>query len=172
MIVIHGLYRFAQKRLAFRNDFCLACEAPRLAIQVRSFNVVHLYWIPVLPLGLWRRWCCSTCGRNPHERVRTKRFYKVLLVLMLALMALPFWFAPLGPEAPDWVWPARVLSLLAVCGAIWWATYGHRAGPSLRERLASVSPYQDRTCPLCGGTLFDNPRWHCPACGVERVDTP
>ena len=170
MIVVHGIYRFAQKRLAFRNDFCLRCEGMRLAVKVRSLNVVHLYWVPVLPLGWWKKWFCSVCGRDPHQRVRTKRFYKVLLVIVLALAALPVWFAPLTPDRPAWVWPVRMVMLLAISAAIWWATYGHRSGPSLREQLSTVLPYRDRCCPFCGGQLFDNPRWHCPACGLERLE--
>jgi hypothetical protein len=30
---------------------------------------------------------------------------------------------------------------VAICGAVWCATLGHRAAPSLRERLATVAPY-------------------------------
>ena len=51
MIIIHGVYRFAPKRRAFRNDFCLTCKAN---------------WIPLLPLGVWKKRVCSVCGRDPH----------------------------------------------------------------------------------------------------------
>ena len=170
MIVVYGIYRFAPRRLAFRNDFCLPCESPSVAVQIRSFYVAHLYWLPLLPLGLWKKWFCSACGRDPHQPIRTRRFFKVLLVLFLVLMSIPFWVeTPRDVDAPT-IWAIRLVMLGAVGGAIWWATRGHRAPPSLREGLARVTPYEARTCPLCGGQLFDNPRWHCSACGAERSE--
>lgn len=168
MIIIHGVYRFAPKHLAFRNDFCLTCKATAVSVQVRSLYVGHVYWIPLLPLGVWKKWVCSVCGHDPHAIVQTRRFFKILLVILVVLMTLPLWFVAPGADQVKILWLGRLLSLVALCGAIWWATLGHRAAPSLRERLAAVVPYEARTCPFCGGDLFDNPRWHCPACGLER----
>ena len=170
MIIVHGVYRFAPKRLAFRNDFCLTCKTARIAVQVRSFYVAHLYWIPLLPLGFWKKWVCSVCGSDPHRIVQTRRFFKILLVIFLMLAAAPLWFVTPTADQLVIIWGVRFGTLAAVCGALWWATRGHRAAPSLREGLAMVAPYAARTCPFCGGHLFDNPRWHCPACGLERSE--
>lgn len=170
VILVHGMYQFAPRRLAFRNDFCLACRATRIAVQVRSFYVAHVYWIPVLPLGRWKAWVCSVCGRDPHEPVQTRRLFKVLLAIIVALMAVPLWFATPGADEATIIRVMRLVTLVAFCGALWWATRGHRAAPSLRSRLATVLPYEARTCPFCGGSLFDNPRWHCPACSLERSE--
>jgi hypothetical protein len=170
VIVVHGVYRFAQKRLAFRSDFCLACEAAQIAVQVRSFYVAHLYWVPLLPLGFWKTWLCSTCGRDPHARTRTKRFFKILLIFLLVPLAAAFWFINPDPHEAVTTWLMRLATVVGLGWATWWATYGHKPDLSLREQLARVEPYSKRTCPFCGGQLLDNPRWHCPACAMERSE--
>jgi hypothetical protein len=54
MLVIHGLYRFKQHRIGVCKDLCNACEKETVTEEWRSFNVGHLYFIPLLPLG-WRK---------------------------------------------------------------------------------------------------------------------
>ena len=61
MLVIHGVYRWGRKLVAYRNDYCLSCAAPRLAFQHRTFDVLHAFWIPLIPIGLWKR---PTTGRS------------------------------------------------------------------------------------------------------------
>ena len=56
MVIIHGVYHWSPKQVEFRNDYCLSCSAQRRAIRVRTFDVAHLFWIPILPLGFWKRW--------------------------------------------------------------------------------------------------------------------
>src|SRR5258708_39448951 len=56
-----GVHSYNSRIVAYRNDFCLSCEAPRRAHQVRSFKAYRVFYIPVLPLGFWREWQCSEC---------------------------------------------------------------------------------------------------------------
>jgi hypothetical protein len=79
------------RRVAFRNDYCMACNAPRRAVQIRTLDVIHLYFIPLLPLGLWKRWCCCTCGMNPHQLHLTRRLIKTA-VLVVFLFCTVFFF--------------------------------------------------------------------------------
>ena len=75
MLIIHGVYHLWPKRVGFRNDYCLGCDKPRRSFAVRTFDVGHLFWIPILPVGLWKHWKCSECGRDPHVHVRTRRSF-------------------------------------------------------------------------------------------------
>lgn len=50
--------------MAFRNDYCLARGEERRAVQVRTFDVGHIFWIPILPAGFWKRWVCTVCGKD------------------------------------------------------------------------------------------------------------
>jgi hypothetical protein len=162
-----GMYSFGSKRVAFRNDYCLRCRAAQLAVQIRSFYAIHVYWVPLLPVGFFKVWRCVKCDTNPHATVHTRRVFKAGLVLIVALGALPFWFLP--AEGSDWgmVWAIRGASVVALAASLWWATTGHQADPSLRDALAGVRPYDARTCPFCSGYLYDQPYLHCPACALR-----
>ena len=52
MILIHGVYHWRPTPVAFRNDYCIPCRAERTSIQVRTIDVLHLFWVPLLPLGV------------------------------------------------------------------------------------------------------------------------
>jgi hypothetical protein len=95
-LIIHGIYAWAVRRVAFRHDFCRGCAQPTLAVRMRAFRVLHLYWVPVLPLGFWRTWHCSRCGRSPDANLRTRRGFKVAGAVTLALLAAAVWW-----DAPD-----------------------------------------------------------------------
>ena len=56
MLLVNGLYHFRPTRVAFRNDFCMSCHLPRRSVQIRTFDVWHLFRIPILPLGFPRRY--------------------------------------------------------------------------------------------------------------------
>src|SRR5690349_21622497 len=94
VLVIHGTYHFGRRILAFRNDYCLTCAGPRLANLHRTFDVLHVFWLPILPLGSWSRWKCGTCGSNPHARAATSRALKWAGIACLVIGSVVFWAAP------------------------------------------------------------------------------
>src|ERR1039458_1806615 len=53
MRIVRGAYHFRTKPVAFRDDYCLSCGAPRRSIAVRSVDVGHIFWIPILPVLFW-----------------------------------------------------------------------------------------------------------------------
>lgn len=101
MLVMHGTYSLARKLVAYRNDYCLQCDAPRLAFQHRTFDVLHAFFLPVLPLGLWKRWQCAVCGRNPHESGRTRKSLKWAGTAILGLMSLSMWVVSTQEKPED-----------------------------------------------------------------------
>jgi hypothetical protein len=169
MLIIHGTYHWRPRRTAFRNDYCRSCEAERLSVLIRTFDVLHVFWIPLLPLGLWSRWFCTHCGSRPHAAVHTRRGFKIAGVLALALFALVVWAVP-AQEVKDDAWIIWVLRpglpLAAVALAV--STLRQPREPNFSQRLAAVTPYEGWDCPLCGGQLFNVPKWHCPNCGAEH----
>lgn len=166
---VHGLYKLWSKPSAFRNDYCLKCDRTQIAIRLRSLYVLHLYWVPVLPLGFWGAWTCGRCGSNPHENVRTRRVFKVLLVIVLISLAVISFLIPPRPGNQFEFWLFRLSVIILLPFAIWWATQGHRFEPSLRDRLNSVAPYDHSICPFCGGELFGIHNARCSSCGIERA---
>ncbi len=66
--MIHGIYHFGSKRVACRNDYCPTCGTACLAEGRRSYQVLHLFFVPVLHLGHTVRWFCPTCDRPTNQR--------------------------------------------------------------------------------------------------------
>jgi len=169
MHIIHGTYHWFPRRVAFRNDFCLACAAPRRAVQFRTLDVFHVYWVPVLPLGWWKRWHCAKCGNRPDHNVKTRRFFKVAGLLVLLFFTALVWLAPGIPDEPG-SWAVRVVAPL---GAVATAIHLARSSPDdpgYKVRLLEVIPADDATCPFCGVPLFNaNTECYCPSCQVKRL---
>jgi hypothetical protein len=174
MLIVHGTYSWGRKLVSYRNDYCLTCNAQRLSFQHRTFDVLHLFWIPFLPLGLWKRWHCSECGNDPHATNRTRRSLKWAGIAILALMAASGW-AVSPEEKPDdlaFIWAMRIGGPLAVAWAVW-ATVKSPPDVQLKDLLRAVPPIMDAHCPACGVMLLpEEPAWRCPQCGLARRALP
>ena len=94
MFIIHGAYHFWPKPVAFRDDYCLSCQSPRRSIAIRTLDVGHIFWIPVLPVGFWKHWKCISCGKDPHVNPKTRRSF--LWAGLLCLIA-RIWCDALDP---------------------------------------------------------------------------
>lgn len=167
MLIVHGVYRWSPRKIAFRRDYCRRCESVTLAVLLRTFDVFHLFWVPLLPLGVWSRWLCVRCGDNPHAAARTRLGFKVVLVALLVLFNLAVWLTP-GATSDVELWLSRAVTFLLLLLAIWWVAR-HRREPALESRLAAVMPYDRWECPLCGGQLLQIPPLiQCPSCKAEH----
>jgi len=168
MFIRAGVYRFRPKRIAFRNDYCLSCRQAHRSVQIRSFDVVNIFWIPLLPLGFWKRWICTVCGRRPDVNVKTRRSFKWAGLFILLLFAVVSWAAPIPPDFTAGSWAMRIVSPL---GAILLLVHLLRSSkdPSRKERLAAIPPATDTVCPFCGSNLLSlASQCSCPVCGVVR----
>ncbi|GAA5165690.1 hypothetical protein [Viridibacterium curvum] len=165
MLIFYGAYRVFPKLTAYRADWCNLCKKEVVSHQYRHFHIGHLYWIPLLPLGMYRKWVCSSCNRDPHTRVRTTAGIYVggmfgfgLLLLLLVL-------------ADDIVADAatRYGLIAACCAGIGALVFGLRH--ALKEPPISnpVSPLNNSHCLICNTLLpaGDNPR--CTGCGATRA---
>lgn len=167
MVIVHGIYHFRPRPVAFRNDYCLACQRTRRAVQVRSFDVGYIYWVPLLPLGFWKRWVCTVCSRNPHAHIGTRRPFKWLGLLALVTLALVFWLGPVDPSDAVMWWLIRVAAPLGAI-LLLWHLLSTPKDPTLSERLATVPAATDIVCPFCGTQLLISSQCSCPTCGVIR----
>ena len=108
MLIIHGAYHFWPKQVAFRNDYCLTCRAIGRSIAIRTFDVGHIFWIPVLPVGFWKHWRCTRCGADPHTSPGTRRTFKWIGLAVLIMLSIVFWVAPVEPPDAWMSWLFRV----------------------------------------------------------------
>jgi hypothetical protein len=168
VLIIHGVYRWLPKRTAFRRDYCRRCESGTLSVLVRTFNVFHVFWLPLLPLGVWGRWLCVRCGTNPHAATVTRLGFKVALVLLLVLFNAAAWLTPTGTASIAEIWLTRAVASVLLLLAIRWVVR-HRPEPAFESRLADVPPFDSWECPLCGGQLLQVPPLvQCPSCKAEH----
>jgi hypothetical protein len=171
MLIVRGAYHFWPKRVAFRNDYCVSCKAPTRSVAVRTFDVGHIYWIPVLPVGFWRHWQCSVCGSKPHVGRKSLRRFQWIAFSCLISLSVTFWALPIesNPESAFLSWAFRIA---APIGAIFLFIRLLRSGLglSVRKKLAMISPADDTICPFCETPLVTGmgTRWSCPDCGVVR----
>ncbi|MGA8765144.1 MAG: hypothetical protein WB562_19920, partial [Candidatus Sulfotelmatobacter sp.] len=139
----------------------------RQAVAIRTFDVGHIFWIPILPVGYWKHWQCTTCGREPHTSPRTRRSFKWTGLFILILVSVLFWVAPATQEDAPVTWAIRIG---ATVGAVLLLTHLLRTPKdiSLREMLATIPPATDALCPFCCTPLLGGTKWSCPGCGVVR----
>jgi hypothetical protein len=167
---LEGVRSYLSSNVAYRNDFCVSCNVPRRAYLVRSFKAYQFYYIPIIPLGFWREWQCSECGRDPHvytSRLRNAKWVAVLLAGFFAITAVIASFEQ--QDSALTVWLMR-LGIPALFVALLWFAVRKRPDRALREKLKKVNPDRDDICALCGGTLILGHGWRCSQCEVERVE--
>jgi hypothetical protein len=168
LFIVYGVYHWGAKRVAFRNDFCLGCGEARRAVQVRTFDVGHIFWIPILPGGFWKRWVCTVCGHDPHVTTKTRRGFKWAGLVILALFAVVFWIVPVEPDAVAVFWGLRVAAPVGA-GLLLRHLLRTPKEPALKARLATIQPAADTVCPFCGAQLLVlASQCSCPICGVVR----
>ena len=176
MLVIHGTYHWRARRIAFRNDFCRSCAGERLSVLIRTLDVLHVFWIPLIPLGFWNRWFCAHCGSRPHAVTRTRRGIKVAGAIAFAGMGLLAWAVPVNEiaESREDVWIAWLMRigfpLAAIAATV--SSLKQPIEPRFKEVLAGVKPVEGWTCPLCQGQMFNVPSWHCMDCRAEHRPLP
>lgn len=170
-MLLHGIYRFKEAPIAYRADHCTRCKGPTVAMQLSAFCWIHLFFIPVIPLGRHRRWTCRACGNDPRVDARSTSSL-VLVAILLALAGgtcLLFWFTPAGEPGGEGIWAVR--AFLTVCCLVilaWIRSY--LRGPKLRDLLARVRPASRTECLLCGGALEPRNPPRCPRCGLDRLE--
>lgn len=169
MLIIRGAYHFWPRRVAFRDDYCVWCKAPCRSIAVRTFDVGHVWWVPILPVGYWRHWVCTTCGRKPHAYSKARRYFRFTTLYSLVSASILLWALPVQSDMSIVVWVAR---FVAPAGAVFLALRLLRSAKevSLRKRLKSIPPASDTVCPFCAVPLIPGTgsRWSCPACNIVR----
>jgi hypothetical protein len=167
---LEGVQSYKSQVVAYRNDFCVSCNAPRRAHQIRSFKAYQLYYIPIVPLGFWRDWQCSECGRDPHVYSSALRRTRWVIVGFAGFFAITGVIASFEEQdSAAIVWLMR-LGLPTVFVTVLWFVLRDKPDRALREKLTQVAPDRDDTCALCRGALILDHGWRCSQCSAERME--
>lgn len=167
MTIDFGRYRWFSKHIAYRSDYCLTCESPQIANQYRTFDFIHLYHIPVVPLGFWRHWHCAACDNDPHLRQRTARWVKILAAVVFGLLAVVYWLLYRIHREESSVITAILFTVMVPIFLV--LAIRHRPGPMLEEQLRTIPPLDDEHCYYCGGELWGMPR-QCEDCHLYQLE--
>jgi hypothetical protein len=168
MLLIHGVYHFDRKRTAAQKDFCNACEQERLSEEWRSFDWVHFYWVPLIPLGYKSRWLCAKCHKEPNGNYRTSQGAKIALLVAVAIFLLIFCISYPDPgEVVFFRW-VRIISTIVILALLYWII---KSGPKIdgNEIRKNLVPLRVGCCIYCKGPLKSEPDLDCPACQVRFV---
>jgi hypothetical protein len=167
---LEGLHSYKPRIVAYRNDFCVSCNALRRAHQVRSFKAYQLYYIPIVPLGFWREWQCSECGRDPHVYSRGLRRMRWVILGFAGMFAITGVIASFEQQDSAWTMWLMRLGLPASFFTVLWFVLRNKPDRGLQEKLKQVSTDRDEVCALCGGALILDNGWRCAQCRAERAE--
>jgi RNA polymerase subunit RPABC4/transcription elongation factor Spt4 len=169
MLIFYGRYRFWKKRVGVRNDYCNACDQEHLTEQWRSVDFGHIYWIPLIPLGVYRHWHCANCGLDPRARYKTS--FKSLKIIGLVSVAIVFLATLMMPTQPGELliaWGFRSVLILTFLGLLYW-TFKGSTDDDLRnqKKREMVVPLSTDVCVYCDGDLTNDEYPYCPFCEVQ-----
>lgn len=167
---LEGVGSYKPRIVKYRNDFCVSCDAPRRAHQVRSFKAYQLYYVPIVPLGFWREWRCSECGRNPHVYSIALRRTRWLILAFAGMFAITGVIASFEQQDSAAIMWLMRLGLPAVFFTVLWFILRDKPARALQEKLKQVASDRDDTCALCSGALILDRGWRCSQCGAERTE--
>ena len=175
MFIISGTYNFSPRAVAFRRDYCRNCQGEVVSIAQRTIDALHIFWIPILPLGIWTRWYCGDCWKRPHApKSAVRRPVRVLVVIFFFLLSVLFWFLAVASmyyssldssDSRYFLIGAIAMSVLLVLTGLWAREY---EPDDYKKRLGEVRQYADYECPMCGGLLHISSTMTCNVCGLEH----
>jgi hypothetical protein len=163
--MVHGTYHIGRKRVSCRNAYCTTCRAPRFTEGRRSFVVLHLFFIPILPVAAVVRWFCHTCGNEIDARRPSRPWILVagagigLLMTFAGVMVVVD-----GHEVVSGL-GCLILGPLLVIGLIHLIRkQDYRGYVASQEQ---VPPLPGDHCPYCAAPVFAAETPHCHACKVD-----
>ena len=173
MFVVTGTYNFLPKVVAFRSDYCRSCQSETIAFAKRTLDAFHVFWIPVVPLGIWTRWYCRRCDRRPHEATTVRRPVRVFVAVFFLLLSVLMWFlavlpmldlVPQSSNDKGYLIGAVVTSVLLILSCIWAWEF---SSDDFKSRIRNVQSFVGHSCPLCSGNLDVSSTLTCRDCGAE-----
>ena len=160
----YGVYHLGRKLVACRADYCTNCLRPTFTEGFRSFAILHVWFIPILPLGFRIRWVCSDCHRDPERQRPDNMGIVVAGALAGALMIFISIMVSLESNNLE-AWPLTLFgaALLSVCLYL--------LHSSRRTRYAAgksgVTPLPTDACPYCREPILPGAKPACQACGIS-----
>ena len=166
-LMIHGTYYFGKKRVACRNAYCTNCQAPRFAEGFKSLVVLHLCFIPILPIATTVRWFCSTCRGEIDARRPSRPWILVAGVFFGLLMSFVGVMVLLEGHEKESALGCLIFGPLMVIGLVYMLRkQDYRRYVTSQE---TVPPLSADHCPYCEAAVFAAKTPHCHTCRVDII---
>jgi len=153
--------------VACRNAYCTTCRTSRFAEGLRSLVVLHIAFIPLIPIGTIVRWFCTECCKEIDARrpsrpwILSAGVFFGLLMTFVGVMVLVE-----GKERESAI-GCLVFGPLMVIGLIYMIRKQDYRGYVTAQQ--AVEPLRGDRCPYCASSLFAARKPHCHACKVDIV---
>lgn len=170
-----GLYSWFPKVVAYRPDFCMVCRQATRSVQKRTFDVMHIWWVPAVPFGFIWRWYCTRCHKDPRFTGKTPQGMRRLGTAVLAFLTVALTFdLPTKSSAQDFVflWTVWVALLIGTFVALF-VTLKPGDDVNLQRELRALKEETGPMCGLCESPLvFSGGDTRCSVCRVRRLPPP
>lgn len=169
-MVLFGLSEFFRRPVACKAVRCTVCEERRVAVGMRSFVFLHLFFIPIFPAGFFIDWVCQTCRRDADANHPIRAGWSLRLFSVGALFAWAGVMILLDSERrPDASspYPAIVIGCILLLSVV---AYWRRARRIRDEKAGGeVAPLAADACPLCGQRVLLPGKPRCEACRLDII---
>jgi len=138
-----------------------------LAEGHRSIIFLHIYWIPILPIGTSVRWFCRQCGLEIDAR-RPSRPSILIGGVMFAVFMTLIGSTMLGNLETR---PAGIVALAlgpVLAGALS-VMIRQQCYRDYAAAVNAVVPLDGRQCPVCGDPLLAGTKPRCYSCKVDII---
>ncbi|HEY4249245.1 MAG TPA: DUF4240 domain-containing protein [Lacunisphaera sp.] len=165
--MLHGTYYFGRKRVACRNAYCTTCRAPRFAEGFRSLVVLHVFFIPFLPIATTVRWFCSTCKKEIDAKRPSRPWILITGILFGLFMTFIGVMMLFDRHEKETALGALIFGPLMVIGLAYMIRkQDYRGYIGAQE---NVPPLPGDHCPYCKAPVFAAKTPHCHACKVDII---
>lgn len=174
MLIIFGLYTWGRKLVGYKRDLCFRCKTNTIWHRRRYIPVFHIFWIPLIPLGIYKEWICDQCGKSPKGRSSTTSG------IIFGLVGIPFGLLGLLMIAAgvngDIVTVLCGLLMLGVClalvGTMIYKIRASRKHKQIRQEIhENSSSLLNEPCLYCQGQIQIQNKPACIACGARIYET-
>ena len=165
--MVHGAYYFGRKRVACRNAYCTTCQGPRFAEGCRSLVVLHVFFIPFLPIATTVRWFCRSCQKEIDAKRPSRPRILIAGVLFALFMTFIGVMVMLDGHEKDAALGMLIFGPLMVIGLVYMIRkqdyHGYVAS---QEKVPGLSGDH---CPYCKAPVFAVGTPHCHSCKVDII---
>ena len=131
----------------------------------RWFNWIHVFWIPLIPIGYRSNWMCTLCDQDANARYKTGFVRKIVISIVLFLLALVM-FQPGTIDTLEYGLIVKFLSILFFLLSVYWA-FKHNKLPSKELFRKNITPVDSTLCLYCKNPLAMSPTLSCISCKTQ-----